>query len=181
MGGLEAAKAEIRDTIELPLNRPDLFAEGAQTRSGLLFYGPPGTGKTLLAKAIAHSYGLTFLAVAGPELLSPYVGETERAIRDVFDRAREARPCIVFFDELDALAPRRPDAGHSGGGNAGVMHRVVSQLLAELDGMQKAAGRMTGVFVVAATNRPDLLVPVFLWRAISDRTVGRVFVATGAL
>ena len=165
VGGLASQKDAIIETISLPLTRPELFANGVRKRSGILFYGPPGTGKTLLAKAIATEFSLNFFSVKGPELLNMYIGESEANVRRVFQRARDARPCVVFFDELDSVAPKRGNQGDSGG----VMDRIVSQLLAELDGMsssspQDAEGESpsstssgSGVFVIGATNRPDLL------------------------
>ncbi|PVV04979.1 hypothetical protein BB560_000507 [Smittium megazygosporum] len=179
VGGLEVAKKDILDTIKLPLESPDLVASGIHIRSGLLFYGPPGTGKTLLAKAIATECNLNFFSVKGPELLNMYIGESEANVRRVFQKAREASPCVVFFDELDSLAPKRGQFGDSGG----VMDRVVSQLLAELDGMSSAPSQSSSkpsksesgsssakgdlgsestpatplMFVIGATNRPDLL------------------------
>jgi peroxin-6 len=120
--------------------------------SGILLYGPPGTGKTLLAKAVATSCNLNFFSVKGPELLNMYIGESEANVRRVFQRARDAKPCVIFFDELDSVAPKRGNHGDSGG----VMDRIVSQLLAELDGMSSGKGS-TDVFVIGATNRPDLL------------------------
>ncbi|KAI7248574.1 AAA-domain-containing protein, partial [Hortaea werneckii] len=126
---------------------------GLKKRSGILFYGPPGTGKTLLAKAIATEFSLNFFSVKGPELLNMYIGESEANVRRVFQRARDARPCVVFFDELDSVAPKRGNQGDSGG----VMDRIVSQLLAELDGMSDGEESGGGVFVIGATNRPDLL------------------------
>lgn len=122
-----------------------------------MLYGPPGTGKTLLAKAVATSCALNFLSVKGPEVLNMYIGESEANIRRLFQRAREARPCVIFFDELDSLAPKRGNHGDSGG----VMDRIVSQLLAELDGMS-SSNEGGGVFVIGATNRPDLLDPALL-------------------
>jgi SpoVK/Ycf46/Vps4 family AAA+-type ATPase len=160
VGGLEHAKRELLDVVRLPLERPELFASGVRQRSGVLMYGPPGVGKTLLAKAVATECGLAFLSVKGPELLNMYVGESERNVRAVFDRAREASPCIIFFDELDALAPNR-------GGGGGVMDRVVAQLLAELDGMQSN----NQLFVIGATNRPDLLDAALLRPGRFDRLV----------
>ncbi|CAB1422511.1 unnamed protein product [Pleuronectes platessa] len=148
VGGLQQVKKEILDTIQLPLQRPELLALGL-SRTGVLLYGPPGTGKTLLAKAVATECSMTFLSVKGPELINMYVGQSEENIREVFSRARSAAPCVVFFDELDSLAPSRGRSGDSGG----VMDRVVSQLLAELDALPSTAG----VFVIGATNRPDLL------------------------
>ena len=170
VGGLADQKSSIMETISLPLSRPELFAKGMRKRSGILFYGPPGTGKTLLAKAIATEFSLNFFSVKGPELLNMYIGESEANVRRVFQRARDARPCVVFFDELDSVAPKRGNQGDSGG----VMDRIVSQLLAELDGMSSGGGASDdsdgagssgnggGVFVIGATNRPDLLDPALL-------------------
>lgn len=153
VGGLSNVKDAVMETIQLPLERPELFAKGMKKRSGILFYGPPGTGKTLLAKAIATEFSLNFFSVKGPELLNMYIGESEANVRRVFQRARDARPCVVFFDELDSVAPKRGNQGDSGG----VMDRIVSQLLAELDGMSGGEDGGGGVFVIGATNRPDLL------------------------
>ncbi|KAI0303446.1 P-loop containing nucleoside triphosphate hydrolase protein [Multifurca ochricompacta] len=150
VGGLADVKADILDTVQLPLDHPELFASDLKKRSGILLYGPPGTGKTLLAKA-------------GPELLNMYIGESEANVRRVFQRARDARPCVVFFDELDSVAPKRGAHGDSGG----VMDRIVSQLLAELDGISSGAGG--DVFVIGATNRPDLLDPALLRPGRFDR------------
>ncbi|KAI5796512.1 hypothetical protein EDC01DRAFT_787586 [Geopyxis carbonaria] len=155
VGGLVHVKSAVIETIQLPLERPELFAAGMKKRSGILFYGPPGTGKTLLAKAIATEFSLNFFSIKGPELLNMYIGESEANVRRVFQRARDARPCVVFFDELDSVAPKRGNQGDSGG----VMDRIVSQLLAELDGMGDTGA---GVFVIGATNRPDLLDPALL-------------------
>ncbi|XP_062868696.1 peroxisomal ATPase PEX6 [Trichomycterus rosablanca] len=148
VGGLQQVKKEILDTVQLPLDHPELLSLGLR-RSGLLLYGPPGTGKTLLAKAVATECSMTFLSVKGPELINMYVGQSEENIREVFCKARSAAPCIIFFDELDSLAPNRGRSADSGG----VMDRVVSQLLAELDGLHSSGD----VFVIGATNRPDLL------------------------
>lgn len=158
IGGLDLVKDEILDTIDMPLKHPELFNNGLKKRSGILFYGPPGTGKTLLAKAIATNFSLNFFSVKGPELLNMYIGESEANVRRVFQKARDAKPCVIFFDELDSVAPKRGNQGDSGG----VMDRIVSQLLAELDGMSGGGGSGSentgdGVFVVGATNRPDLL------------------------
>ncbi|CAO3689435.1 unnamed protein product [Rhizopus microsporus] len=160
VGGLAHVKDDILDTIQLPLEHPELFGSGLKKRSGILLYGPPGTGKTLLAKAIATSCSLNFFSVKGPELLNMYIGESEANVRRVFQRARDAKPCVIFFDELDSVAPKRGEKGDSGG----VMDRIVSQLLAELDGMSEG-GEEAGVgdvFVIGATNRPDLLDPALL-------------------
>lgn len=125
------------------------------------YQGPPGTGKTLLAKAIATECSLNFISVKGPELLNMYIGESEKNVRNIFEKARSARPCVLFFDELDSLAPMRGRGSDSGG----VMDRIVSQLLTELDGAQQN----NDVFVVAATNRPDLLEPALLRPGRFDR------------
>ncbi|XP_039883138.1 peroxisome assembly factor 2 isoform X4 [Simochromis diagramma] len=148
VGGLQHVKKEILDTVQLPLQCPQLLSLDLN-RTGILLCGPPGTGKTLLAKAVATECSMTFLSVKGPELINMYVGQSEENIREVFHRARSAAPCVIFFDELDSLAPSRGRSGDSGG----VMDRVVSQLLAELDALHSSGG----VFVIGATNRPDLL------------------------
>lgn len=164
VGGLAHVKSDILDTIQLPLDHPELFSDGIKKRSGILLYGPPGTGKTLIAKAVATSCSLNFFSVKGPELLNMYIGESEANVRRVFQRARDAKPCVIFFDELDSVAPKRGNQGDSGG----VMDRIVSQLLAELDGM---SGGKAGadVFVIGATNRPDLLDPALLRPGRFDR------------
>ncbi|XP_075836929.1 peroxisome biogenesis factor 6 isoform X1 [Microtus pennsylvanicus] len=162
VGGLQDVKKEILETIQLPLEHPELLSLGLR-RSGLLLHGPPGTGKTLLAKAVATECSLTFLSVKGPELINMYVGQSEENVRKVFARARAAAPCIIFFDELDSLAPSRGRSGDSGG----VMDRVVSQLLAELDGLHSTGD----VFVIGATNRPDLLDPALLRPGRFDKLV----------
>ncbi|KAG8546290.1 hypothetical protein GDO81_019309 [Engystomops pustulosus] len=153
VGGLEDAKRQLLDTVQFPLEHPEMLALGLN-RSGILLYGPPGTGKTLLAKAVATECAMTFLSVKGPELINMYVGQSEENVREVFARAQAAAPCIIFFDELDSLAPNRGRSGDSGG----VMDRVVSQLLAEMDGLHSSSD----VFVIGATNRPDLLDPALL-------------------
>ncbi|XP_017888187.1 peroxisome assembly factor 2 [Ceratina calcarata] len=149
IGGLANLKHEIMRRIQLPLMNALGFGQ-----SGLLLYGPPGTGKTLLAKAVATEYQLHFLSVKGPEVLNMYVGQSEKNVRQVFERARDAAPCIIFFDELDSLAPKRGRSGDSGG----VMDRVVSQLLAEMDGLDCSSN----IFIIGATNRPDLIDPALL-------------------
>lgn len=164
IGGLSGIKQIITDTILFPLNYPKLFASNEKqlgiTRSGILLYGPPGTGKTLLAKAISNECELNFLSVKGPELLDMYVGQTEQNVRNLFEKARLNAPCVLFFDELDSLAPIRGRAGDSGG----VMDRVVSQLLTEIDGLDKFSSatsadtnKSSQIFLIAATNRPDLI------------------------
>lgn len=146
VGGMQEAKDEIMDCITLPLTCGHLLG-GQKVRSGILLFGPPGTGKTLLAKAVATECRVNFLSVKGPELLSMYIGESEKNVRSLFASARELAPCVLFFDELDSLAPARGRGSDSGG----VMDRVVSQLLTELDTLPST------VFLVGATNRPDLL------------------------
>jgi transitional endoplasmic reticulum ATPase len=153
VGGLDEAKRTLRESVEWPLSYPRLFEE---TRTdpprGILLHGPPGTGKTLLARAIANESGVNFIHVAGPELVDKYVGESEKAVREVFERARQASPAIVFFDEIDAIAARRGEGSHE------VTERVVSQLLTELDGI--AAN--PNLVVLAATNRKDAIDPALL-------------------
>ncbi|KAK0210498.1 AAA-domain-containing protein [Desarmillaria ectypa] len=163
VGGLAHVKSDILDTIQLPLDYPDLFSDGFKKRSGILLYGPPGTGKTLVAKAVATSFALNFFSVKGPELLNMYIGESEANVRRIFQRARDAKPCVIFFDELDSIAPKRGNHGDSGG----VMDRIVSQLLSELDGMSGSGG--ADVFVIGATNRPDLLDAALLRPGRFDR------------
>lgn len=153
VGALADVKQEILDTIQLPLLHPELLAAGLR-RSGVLLHGPPGTGKTLIAKAVATECSLNFLSVKGPELMNKYVGQSEENVRKIFQQARDAAPCVIFFDELDSLAPNRGRSGDTGG----VMDRIVSQLLAELDGLHKSHD----VFVIGATNRVDLLDPALL-------------------
>nr|DBA27424.1 TPA: hypothetical protein GDO54_011577 [Pyxicephalus adspersus] len=162
VGGLHEAKRQLLDTVQLPLEHPELLSLGLR-RSGVLLYGPPGTGKTLLAKAVATECSMTFLSVKGPELINMYVGQSEENVREVFSRARAAAPCIIFFDELDSLAPNRGKSGDSGG----VMDRVVSQLLAEMDGLHSS----NDVFVIGATNRPDLLDSALLRPGRFDKLV----------
>lgn len=160
VGGMENVKKEITDTIMIPLKYPHLFTSTCR-RVGLLLHGPPGTGKTLIAKAIATECNISFLSVKGPELISMYVGQSESNVRQVFARARQSLPCVIFFDELDSLAPNRGKAGDS----AGVMDRIVSQILAEMDNIP------TGMFVIGATNRPDLIDPSLLRPGRFDKMI----------
>mmetsp|Transcript_35395 Transcript_35395/g.56571 ORF Transcript_35395/g.56571 Transcript_35395/m.56571 type:complete len:282 (-) Transcript_35395:4106-4951(-) len=140
--------------ITEPIKNPKLFSSmGLSVPAGVLLYGPPGCGKTMLAKAIANSSGSNFISIKGPELLNKFVGESERAVRQVFARARTSSPCVVFFDELDSLCPRRGSDGSNG-----VSERVVNQLLTEMDGLEERKN----VFVIAATNRPDIIDPAML-------------------
>ncbi|MGI0079354.1 MAG: CDC48 family AAA ATPase [Nitrososphaerales archaeon] len=154
IGGLEIIKKELQEAVEWPLKYPDLYTTiGYSMPKGVLLYGPSGTGKTLLAKGVATESEANFISVRGPELLSKWVGESERGVREVFRRARQASPCVIFFDEIDALAPVR-----GLGGDSMVTERVVSQLLTELDGIQSLAG----VVVLAATNRMDMVDPALV-------------------
>jgi transitional endoplasmic reticulum ATPase len=150
VGGLEEVKQELKEAVEWPLKFPDVF-ERLQTKppKGILMFGPPGTGKTLLAKAVANESECNFIAVKGPELLSKWVGESEKGVREIFRKARQASPSIIFFDEIDALVPKRG----SYQGSSHVTESVVSQILTELDGMEE----LKNVTVLAATNRPDML------------------------
>jgi len=155
IGALDSIREELALSILEPISNPEGFKElGLPLPAGVMLYGPPGCGKTLLAKAIANESGANFISVKGPELLDKYVGESERAVRQVFERARASAPCIVFFDELDSLCPRR--GTDSGGG--GVSERVVNQLLTEMDGLESRRS----VFVIAATNRPELIDPAMM-------------------
>jgi transitional endoplasmic reticulum ATPase len=148
-------KRELREAVEWPLQHAALLEHaGVSAAKGILLHGPPGTGKTLLAKAVASQSGVNFISVKGPALLSKFVGESERGIREVFKKARQAAPCIIFFDEIDSLAPVRS----SGASDSGVAQRVISQLLTEMDGVEE----LKGVLVVAATNRRDMLDPALL-------------------
>jgi transitional endoplasmic reticulum ATPase len=164
VGGLEEVKQELREAVELPLKHPEAFKRlGIEPPKGVLLYGPPGCGKTLLAKAVATESEANFISVKGPEIFSKWVGESERAIREVFRKARTAAPCIVYFDEVDSIAPIR---GY-GAGDSMVTERVVTQLLAELDGIEK----LGNVVVLGATNRPDMLDPALLRPGRFDRLV----------
>jgi len=163
IGGLESVKQELREAVEWPLKYPDVFKRlGIRPPRGILLYGPPGTGKTLLAKAVATESQANFISVKGPEVLSKWVGESEKAVREIFRKARETAPCIIFFDELDSIAPRR--GIHT---DAGVTDRIVNQLLTEMDGMQS----LKGVVVMGATNRPDILDPALLRPGRFDRVL----------
>ena len=154
VGGLDDVIDKLTEAVIWPIKYKDLFEiTGTKAPKGILLYGPPGTGKTLLAKSIANQSGLNFISVKGAELLSKYVGESERAVREVFKKAKQVSPCIIFFDEIDALAPCRS----ANEGNH-VSERVVSQLLTEMDGVEE----LTGVSVIAATNRLDIVDPALL-------------------
>ncbi|MBS7641087.1 MAG: CDC48 family AAA ATPase [Candidatus Bathyarchaeia archaeon] len=155
IGGLHNVKLELQEAVEWPLKYPELFEHmDARPPKGILLYGPPGTGKTLLAKAVATESEANFISIKGPEILSKWVGESEKAVREVFRRAKQAAPSIIFFDEIDAIAPVRG----SGYGDSHVTERVISQLLTEMDGIEE----LRGVVVLAATNRPDIVDPALL-------------------
>ncbi|MEM1801490.1 MAG: AAA family ATPase, partial [Desulfurococcaceae archaeon] len=163
IGGLEEVKQILRESIEYPLKNPELYERyGIRPPKGVLLYGPPGCGKTLLAKAVAHESGANFIAIKGPEIMSKWVGESERAIREIFKKARLYAPTIVFFDEIDAIASIRGFDGDSG-----VLERVVTQLITEIDGIQK----LENVIILAATNRPDLVDPALLRPGRFDKLV----------
>src|SRR5438105_2346733 len=148
VGGLEDVKRELQEAVEWPMKYPELYSKlGYRMTRGILLYGPSGTGKTLLAKAVATESEANFIPVKGPELLSKWVGESERGIREIFKRARQASPCVIFFDEIDSIVPVR------GMGESAVTEKVVSQLLTELDGIES----LHGVVVLAATNRADMI------------------------
>jgi transitional endoplasmic reticulum ATPase len=164
VGGLEDTKERLREAIQWPLEYPQVFAQmDMQAAKGVLMYGPPGTGKTLLAKAIANESQSNFISIKGPELLNKYVGESEKGVREVFEKARSNAPTVVFFDEIDSIAGER--GRHSG--DSGVGERVVSQLLTELDGLEQ----LEDVVVIATTNRPDLIDPALLRPGRLDRHV----------
>uniref|UniRef100_I3K5Y1 Nuclear VCP like n=1 Tax=Oreochromis niloticus TaxID=8128 RepID=I3K5Y1_ORENI len=162
VGALQDVREELTMAILAPVRSPEQFrALGLSAPSGVLLAGPPGCGKTLLAKAVANESGLNFISVKGPELLNMYVGESERAVRQVFQRGRNSAPCVIFFDEIDALCPRR--SGHESGASV----RVVNQLLTEMDGLESRRQ----VFIMAATNRPDIIDPAILRPGRLDKTL----------
>ncbi|MGQ9583367.1 MAG: CDC48 family AAA ATPase [Thermoplasmatota archaeon] len=164
IGGLEDVKQELIESVEWPLKYGPLFSHmDARPPRGILLHGPPGTGKTLLARAVATESEANFISIKGPEFLSKWVGESERAVRETFRKARQAAPCVVFLDELDAIAPTRG----AGFGDSHVTERVISQLLTELDGLVE----LTGVTVIAATNRPDIVDAALLRPGRFDRHI----------
>ena len=163
VGGLDEAKSNVQESVEWPLNEPEKFTRmGISPPSGVLLYGPPGTGKTLMAKAVANETEANFISVRGPQLLSKWVGESEKAIRQTFRKAKQVSPTVVFFDELDSLAP-----GRGGETGSNVSERVVNQLLTELDGLEE----MQDVMIVGATNRPDMIDPALIRSGRFDRLV----------
>ncbi len=163
IGGLDDVKQQLREAVEWPLKHPEVYEKmGIRPPKGILLYGPPGVGKTLLAKAAATESEANFIAVNGPEILSKWVGESEKAVREIFRRARMVAPVIVFFDEIDSIAPARGSRT-----DAGVTDRIVNQLLTELDGIKP----LRGVVVIGATNRPDLIDPALLRPGRFDRVI----------
>jgi transitional endoplasmic reticulum ATPase len=154
IGGLERAKKALLESVEGPLRFPDVFEEmKIRTPKGILLYGPPGTGKTLLAKAVATTSEANFISIKGPEIFNKYVGESEKAVREIFKKARQVAPCVIFFDEIDALLSQRGQQDETG-----VSQRIVNQFLAEVDGLQT----LQNVLVIGATNRPDIMDPALL-------------------
>ena len=163
IGGLESVKSELREAVELPLLKPDVFKRlGIRAPKGFLLYGPPGTGKTLLAKAVANESNANFISVKGPEVLSKWVGESEKAVREIFKKAKQVSPAIIFMDEIDSIAPRRGASMDSG-----VTERIVNQLLTSMDGIEV----LNGVVVIAATNRPDIIDPALLRAGRFDKII----------
>ena len=163
IGGLDNAIQELREAIEWPLIYPEVFEEaGVEPPKGILLFGPPGTGKTLLAKAVATESEANFISIKGPEVMSKWVGESEKAIRELFRKARQSAPCIIFMDEVDSITPRR-----GGSHDSNATERVVSQLLTEIDGLAK----LKNVVVVMATNRPDIIDPAILRPGRTDRFI----------
>ena len=163
IGALESAKQELKEAVEWPLKYGKVFEHmNAKPPKGILLYGPPGTGKTMLAKAVATESEANFIAVKGPEFLNKWVGESEKAVRETFRKARQASPCVIFMDEIDSIAPERGT-----GGDSNVTERVISQMLTELDGLES----LNDVVVIAATNRPDIMDPALLRPGRFDKSV----------
>jgi transitional endoplasmic reticulum ATPase len=164
VGGLDEVKQSLKESVEWPINQPQIFTDmGIEPPKGILLYGPPGCGKTLLARAVATESEANFISIKGPEIFSKWVGESEKAIREIFRKARMAAPTVIFLDEVDSLIPRRG----SGYGDSGVTERVISQLLTEMDGLEA----LQNVVVIAATNRPDILDPALLRPGRFDRLI----------
>ncbi|MEM4251818.1 MAG: AAA family ATPase, partial [Candidatus Bathyarchaeia archaeon] len=164
VGGLEQVKSELMEAVEWPIKNPDMYQRmGIKPPKGILLYGPPGCGKTMLARAIATESEANFISIKGPEVFSKWVGESEKAIREVFRKGRSAAPSIIFFDEIDAIAPRRG----MGYADSGATERVISQLLTELDGIES----LENVVVIGATNRPDIVDPAILRPGRFDRLI----------
>jgi transitional endoplasmic reticulum ATPase len=164
VGGLDALKEELREAIEWPIKHKEAFDYvNVETPKGILLHGPPGTGKTLIAKALAKMTESNFISIKGPELLSKWVGESEKGVREIFRKARQAAPCIIFLDEIDALVPRRG----SGGSESHATESVVSQILTEIDGLEE----LQNVLIVGATNRLDIVDEALLRPGRFDRII----------
>merc|ERR1719424_1016222 len=165
IGGLEKVKQELQETIQYPIEHPDKYKFfGMSPSKGVLFYGPPGCGKTLLAKAIANECASNFISIKGPELLTMWFGESEGKVREVFDKARQSAPCVIFFDEMDSIAKAR---GSGGGGASEAGDRVINQMLTEMDGINSKKS----VFIIGATNRPDIIDPAIIRPGRLDQLV----------
>jgi len=163
IGGLERAKEELKEVVEWPIKYPDAFSRlNSKPPKGILLFGPPGTGKTMLVKAVANATEVNFISIKGPEIMSKWVGESEKAVREVFRKAKQAAPCIIFLDEIDSIAPER-GAGY----DSHVTERVVSQMLIEMDGLEE----LKEVIIIAATNRPDMVDPALLRPGRLDRLI----------
>ena len=164
VGGLTDVKQELQEAVEWPIKKPEVFTRiGIRPPKGILLFGPPGCGKTMLARAVATESEANFISIKGPELFSKWVGESEKGIREVFKKGRSAAPSIVFFDELDSVAPRR----ESDPGDSGASERVISQLLTEMDGIES----LVNVVVIGASNRPDIIDPAILRPGRFDRLI----------
>jgi transitional endoplasmic reticulum ATPase len=164
IGGLDEVKEDLREAVEWPLKTPEIFTRlGIKPPKGVLLFGAPGSGKTLLARAVATESAANFITIKGPEIFSKWVGESEKAIREVFRKARMAAPAVIFFDEIDSLVPRR-GLGFS---DSGVSERVISQLLTEMDGIVT----LEDIVVIAASNRPDMVDPAVLRPGRFDRLI----------
>jgi transitional endoplasmic reticulum ATPase len=164
IGGLDDVKQHLKESVEWPIKTPEVFERlGIKPPKGILLYGPPGCGKTLLARAVATESEANFISIKGPEVFSKWVGESEKAIREVFRKARMAAPAVIFFDEMDSLTPLRG----SGSGDSGTSERVISQLLTEMDGISS----LQDIIVIAATNRPNLIDPAVLRPGRFDRLI----------
>jgi transitional endoplasmic reticulum ATPase len=162
IGGLDSVKQSLKEAVEWPLKNPESFKRlGIQPPKGVLLYGPPGTGKTLLAKAVATESESNFILVKGPEMLSKWIGESEKAVRKIFKKARQTSPTVIFFDEIDSIAPKR------GGSDNHAIERVVNQLLTEIDGLED----LHNVVIIAATNRPDIMDTALLRPGRFDRII----------
>ena len=164
VGGLDQLKEELREAVEWPIKHKEAFDYvDVETPKGILLHGPPGTGKTLIAKALAKMTESNFISIKGPELLSKWVGESEKGVREIFRKARQAAPCIIFLDEIDALVPRRG----SGGSDSHVTENVVSQILTEIDGLEE----LHNVLIIGATNRLDIVDEALLRPGRFDRII----------